>query len=109
MARLVLDRRIQFYRATLEDDDVARTEVFAAHGDPLWASKVDVSDGERALGGGVSASLTSRFVIYSTSYSRDLTPKDQIEFDGNRFNVSGIKTRGRNRFLEITAGAKVDG
>lgn len=109
MGRVQLDRRVQIHRSTPSDDGLSSTDVWAAHGEPLWASKTDVSDGERARAGGVSANLTSRYVVYSTEFTRKLSPKDRIEFDGEPFEIFGIKTVGRDRLLEITAGKKVDG
>ena len=103
-----LDRRISFERFTLDDDGFGQVETWAAHGGSVAASKVDVSDGERMRADSVSASLTSRFVVRSSDFSRDLTPKDRIVYKGHVFAVYGIKELGRNNRLEITAGAEVD-
>ena len=103
-----LDRRISFERFTLVDDGFTKVEEFAAHGSPVWASKVDVSDGEKMRSDGVAAMLTSRFVIRSSEFSRGITPKDRITYKGETFAIFGIKENGRNKMLEITAGARVD-
>lgn len=102
-----LDRRIQFRRAAPLDDGFQEVEEFADHGDPVWASKTDVSDGEKMSAGAVSASLTARFVVRSSAFTRDLTAKDALTYNGVTFAIFGIKEIGRNDQLEITAGAEV--
>lgn len=103
-----LDRRISFERFTLVDDGFQKVETWAAHGASVSASKTDVSDGERLRAGEVSATLTSRFVVRSSIFTRALTAKDRIKYRGETFAVFGIKELGRNNMLEITAGARVD-
>jgi len=103
-----LDRRVQFERFTLTDDGFGQVEAWADHGTPVAASKTDVSDGEKMRAGEVSASLTSRFEIRSSAFTRALTPKDALSYNGETFQIFGIKEIGRNQRLEITAGARVD-
>lgn len=104
-----LDRLVQFQRATITDDGFSGVETFADHGAAVWAEKTDVSDGERARAGEVSAQITSRFHVRSSAFTRDLTPADRLIYDQRTFNIYGIKElEGRNRLLEITAGARVD-
>lgn len=102
-----LDRLLQFERVTLTDDGFGMAEVWAAHGAPVAASRQDVSDLERAAAGSIEASLLSRFVVRSTAFTRDLTPRDRLTHDGRTWNILGIKEAigGRRRFLEITARA----
>ena len=102
-----LDRRIQFRRYTEVDDGFSKVENWADHGSPVWASKQDVSDGERVRGAEVSATLTARFVIRSSVFSRDLTAKDALTYKGVTYEIFGIKEIGRNKWLEITSGAEV--
>lgn len=104
-----LDRRIQFRRYTTSDDGFSQVETWGDHGTPVSASKKDISDGERISAGEVSATLTSRFTVRSSVFTRDLNAKDRVVYSGNTFNIFGIKEIGRNNMLEITAGAKVDG
>ena len=103
-----LDRRIQFRRFTLTDDGFAQVQAWANHGAPVAASKTDVSDGEKMRSGEVSASLTSRFEVRSSVFTRALTAKDALTYNSETFQIYGIKEIGRNRRLEITAGARVD-
>ena len=103
-----LDCRISFERFALVDDGFQSVETWPAHGNSVAASKDDVSDGERVRAGEESATLTSRFIVRSSSFSRHLTAKDRIKYKGETFEIFGIKEQGRNKMLEITAGAKVD-
>lgn len=104
-----LDSRIQFRRAGWTDDGFTKVGDFVDHGPELWASKVDVSDGERLRAGEVSATITSRFVVPSMAMTRGITPKDQLVCDGVTYAIFGIKDIGKRWRLEITAGARVAG
>jgi head-tail adaptor len=102
-----LDRRIQFQRYVLEDDGFSEVKKWADHGSEIWASKTDLKDWEKLRGDGVSASLTSRFQVRSSVFTRGLTVKDAIKYSGVTYEIFGIKELGRNDILEITAGAEV--
>uniref|UniRef100_UPI0040483DEA phage head closure protein n=1 Tax=Yoonia sp. TaxID=2212373 RepID=UPI0040483DEA len=102
-----LDRRIQFRRYTMTDDGFSKVETWADYGTSVWASKKDVSDAERMRAGEVSAVLTARFEVRSSSFTRGLTAKDAVSYRGVAYNIFGIKEFGRNNRLEITAGAEV--
>lgn len=103
-----LDRRVKFQRATLVDDGFSGVETFADHGSPVWASKQDVSDGERWRAGEVAAHITTRFVVRYSAFSADLTPKDRLVVDGVTYGITGVKEIGRREALEITASARAD-
>lgn len=104
-----LDRRVQFRRAALVDTGFERAEAWANHGAPVWASRKDVSDGERWQAGEVQAHITTRFVVRWSVFSKGLTPKDRLVCEGREFDIVGIKeVAGRGRFLEITAAARAD-
>jgi SPP1 family predicted phage head-tail adaptor len=103
-----LDRRVQFHRSTLIDNGLTEIETWADHGTPVWAGKVDVSDGEKLRADQVAASLTSRFVVRHNSFTAGLTTKDRIVYDGVVFEIFGIKEIERREGFEITAGARVD-
>jgi len=111
-----LDRLVQFRRAELVDDDYTTalrwdevTPENDNHGSPIWASKADVSDAERWRAGEVAASITTRFVVRWSAFSRDLTPKDRLVCEGLEYNITGIKEgKGRRQWLEITAAARTD-
>lgn len=104
-----LDRRVQFRRATLVDQGSSMAEQWADHGSPRWASKTDISDGERSRAGEVQAHVTTRFVIRWSSFSAGLTAKDRLVCEGREYDISGIKEIGpRRTLLEITAAARAD-
>jgi head-tail adaptor len=103
-----LDRRIQFRRYTETDDGFQKTKVWADHGSPVWAKKTDVSDSERLRSGEVSAMLSTRWVVRSSAFTRALTPKDALAYEGRTFEIFGIKEQGRRDYLEITTAAQVD-
>lgn len=109
MRRGRLDRQVQFQRYTEEDDGFGKVEKWVDHGDPIHASKADVSDGERYRAQEVSASITTRFVVRWSMFTRDIDPKDRIMCEGLTYDISGVKEVGeRRRWLEITAAARAD-
>jgi SPP1 family predicted phage head-tail adaptor len=105
-----LDRRIVIERATVTynafNEPVATWATYAT----VWASRKDVSDGEKLAAGQVGASLSSRFVVRSDATTKAIKPVDRINFDGAVWSIFGIKetSEGRNRFLEITAARDLD-
>jgi len=110
-----LDRQVRFQRADLVDDGFSSVEVWEDedgplwHGEPVWAQKTDVSDGEKWRAGEVAATITTRFVVRWSSFSSGLTPKDRLFCEGQTYDITGIKeVGGRRRWLEITASARDD-
>jgi len=105
-----LDRKIQVRRYTEEDDGFGMVKVWADHGDPLWAHRADVSDGEKFAAAQVQATVTTRFTVRSSEFSRDINPRDRIQHDGLEFNITGAKEtkEGRLQFIELTASARTD-
>ena len=103
-----LDRRVQFLRATVTDNGIEQVETFTEHGAEVWASKEDISDGERWRAGEVAAHITARFQVRSSEFSRGLSPKDRLSCAGVTYDISGIKEVGRLQMLEITAAARAD-
>lgn len=69
-----LDRKVQFMRATPQDDGFTVRDVWAALDAPVWASRTDISDGERWRAAEVQAAVTTRFVVRSSAFSRGITP-----------------------------------
>lgn len=103
-----MDREIQFRRATQNDDGVAQEDVWGDHGAPVWSSRRDVSDGEKARSDQVQASIIARFTVRYSSFTGELTPRDRLVCDGLTWDITGIKRIGRNDRLEITAAARLD-
>lgn len=104
-----LDRRVQFLRATLADDGyTTAAESWGDLGGPVWASKDDISDGERWRAGEVQAHITTRFRVRWSGFTAGITPKDRLVCGGVTYDISGIKEVGRRDLLEITAAARAD-
>lgn len=108
-----LDHRIQFQRATVVDDGLTETLVFAAHGDAVWGSRKDISDGERWNGerwqaGALHAQVTTRFVVRWSAFAAGITPKDRLDCGEMGYEIVGIKVIGRRKLIEITANARID-
>lgn len=103
-----LDRRVQFRRAVLVDDGIASKLQFANHGSPVWASKLDVSDGERYRAAEVQAVVTTRFRVRWSAFTAAITPKDRLVCEGRDYDITGIKEIGRREYVEITAAARQD-
>lgn len=104
------DRRVQFQRAGETDDGFTTVKTtHVDYGNPVWASKTDIQDAERWRAGSVGATITTRFEINSSEFTRGLTPKDRLTCASVSYDISGIKeTGGRRKHLEITASARAD-
>lgn len=106
---VLLDRMVQFRRATLSDSGVSDDETFVDHGVPYPAAKKDVNDSERWRAGEVGASMTTRFTVRYSGFTAGITPKDQLVCDGKTYEITGIKeVQDRRTYLEITAAARND-
>lgn len=103
------DRRIQFRRYVVTDDGYSSVETWQNEGQAIWASRRDVSDGEKAANGSVFAEISARFVVRSDTFTRSITPKDRLIEEGQEFDIIGLKQLGRRDYLEITAVAASDG
>lgn len=108
MSAGALDRRITIRRGTVTNTGLGTTTVWADQV-TLWASRKDISDGERAAAGMVQGTVVSRFVVRSSSVSRGIKPKDRLIEGGLTYEITGIKEIGRRDRLEITAEARMDG
>jgi SPP1 family predicted phage head-tail adaptor len=104
-----LDRRIQFQRATLTDNGLEQVQTFANHGAAIWASKADISDGERWRAGEVQAHVTTRFTVRWSSFTADIDPRDRLVCEGVVYEIAGEKeAKGRRQWLEFTCAARND-
>lgn len=107
MSAGALDRRITLSRETVTNTGLGPTRTWTVL-TTLWASRKDVSDGEKATAGTVQSTVVSRFVVRSSIASRGLLPKDRLAEGGLTFEITGIKEVGRRDRLEITAQARRD-
>lgn len=101
-----LDRRITIQRVTEGDqNEFGEPGETWASLTTVWAKRSDVSDAERVAAGQRGSALMSRFVIRSSTTTKTITSKDRLSYDGDTWNIHGVKetAEGRNRFIEITA------
>ena len=103
-----LDRRVQFRRKALVSDGLGFAESWANHGAPVFASREDISDGERWRAGEVAAHVTTRFVVRYSAFAADINPSDRLNLEGREYDIFGIKQIDRKRWIEITAAARND-
>lgn len=103
-----LDRRITIERlGTTYNDDNEPVSVWTALA-TRWASKQDVSDGEKIRAAEVGATVTTRFQVRWDSVTETITAADRIIYDGQEYEVAGTKELGRREGIEITASRQND-
>jgi phage head-tail adaptor, putative, SPP1 family len=100
-----LDRKITIQRYTSVPNEFNEPIETWADFFTCRAKRRDVSDGEKFAAGQIGSTLTTRFVVRSSSETRTLTTKDRLVHEGATFNILGVKeaNEGRFRFIEITA------
>lgn len=107
------DRQIQIRRAVGGDDGYGNVVIgWANQGGLIWALRQDVKDVEKVQSGAVMATITSRFQVRNTPFTRGITPADALNCDGQVYNITGRKEAsqyGRRQLLEFTAEARADG
>ncbi len=104
-----LDRRVQFRRAALVNAAPGKGDHWQDHGPLISAARHDVTEEERFRWGALAATLSTRFHVRSTPFTRDLTPEDRLICEGIEFEITGITEvpeAGRRRLLEIAATRK---
>lgn len=102
------NRMVQFRRAAQVFDGLSTTDVWSDYGDAVWASKSDISDGERWRAGAVAANITTRFSVRYSGFAATITPVDRLTCEGREYDISGVKEIGRREGFEITAAARSD-
>lgn len=102
-----LDRLVQVTRFEVQGRDPAGGLVgeWLLIGDPIPASRTDVSDRETFVAGLQDNKLMTRFVVRATDTTRAIRRSDKLDHEGIRFRIEGIKEvpSPRRAFLEITA------
>ena len=103
-----LNRRIQLQRMAKTPDGGGGYSIeWQNLGDPIHASRQDVSDAERVLGGVWTGRLVTRFVIRASDFARGIKRSDRLVHEGIAFEIDGIKEVPPGRaFFEITAQAE---
>lgn len=103
-----LDRRIELHRVSVSTNafnEPVETFTLVA---TLWASKVDVSDGERWRAQQVAAINMARFQTRWDAVTSTINPKDRIKFEGEFWEILAVKELGRRQGIEITAVTRTD-
>ena len=105
-----LDRLITVLRSELIDTGFGMSPGPFEPVGTVPAHRADISDGERWRAAEVQASVTTRFTVRSSTFTRAIKPQDRISCEGLDYNISGIKQvpDRRGALLEITASARTD-
>lgn len=104
-----LDREITLERFTATQDEGSGEDIQVwAPIATVWASKRDISDGEKFAASEVVAEMSTRFQIRWDQSWSDLNPKDRVVYEGRIYGIVGVKELGRRDGLEITAAARAD-
>jgi SPP1 family predicted phage head-tail adaptor len=101
-------RRVTLQRATVTRNDF--NEEIEAWGTlaVVWAHRKDVSAAEQMRASEVGAQLSTRFRIrYSTTVST-LNPRDRLIYRGLTYNITGVREKDANRWLEVDCVARDD-
>lgn len=103
-----LDRRISIERySTTYNEDNEPVSAWAEVA-KRWASKQDVSDGEKIRAAEVGASVTTRFQVRWDSVTETITAADRLVYDGQVYEIAGTKELNRREGIEITASRQND-
>jgi len=103
-----MKRRVTFQRATVTVDsyggEVETWNTLAS----VWMHRRDASAGESYKAQEVGSQLSIRFTIrYSTAVA-DLNPRDRVLYNGDVYNITGVREIKRNRILEVDAVIQLD-
>ncbi|MCI5096654.1 MAG: head-tail adaptor protein [Rhodobacteraceae bacterium] len=101
--RRLLDQTITVLKPQTGKDAFGDSVDAYDEGRSVRASHSPVSDAEKQGNGQLGRMSVSRFVVSHTSYTAKISGKDRIAFEGAEWMISGLKTVGRKRFIEITA------
>ncbi|PZU77766.1 MAG: head-tail adaptor protein [Sphingomonas sp.] len=101
-----LNRRVAIFRRAAADDGFSSSPGVPVNIGSRWTEKRDVSDAERFVAASQGLVVTTRFVLKFDSLTSSLKADDQLECEGVRYEVVGIKEVGGRRVgIEITAKA----
>ena len=109
MSAGALDRRLQFRRDLGTVGPLGKAEDWQDLGAPVWGSRRDIGDREKAAAGTIFAETSARFQIRASAFARGIRPADRLLCDGLLWEVLGLKEIGRGDRIEITASARRDG
>ena len=103
-----MNRRVTLQRATMTRNEFnEEVETWGTLAE-VWASRQDVSAAESFRAQEVGAQLTTRFRIRYGTTVASLNPRDRLLYVGTVYNITGVREKQRNRWLEIDAAARAD-
>jgi SPP1 family predicted phage head-tail adaptor len=98
-----MNRRATFQRATVTFDSFGgEVETWGTLAS-VWIHRRDASAGESYKAQEVGGNLTMRFRIRYSSTVATLNPRDRVLYNGRVFNITGVREKQRNRWLEVDA------
>lgn len=98
-----LDQRILVKKAQSGRTGMGHSKPGFSEGDPLRANFEPVRDSERWQAGRTSATAMARFTVRNRGKGALIGRDDLVTFRGEDWLIIGLKLRGRNLGLEITA------
>jgi SPP1 family predicted phage head-tail adaptor len=97
------DRRIEFEKPTATVNAYGEESLAWASYATVWAELVRTSSmKETATDMQDAATTTVIFKVRSSASTRIITPKYRVNYNGNRYDITGIEEIGRNDQLQFT-------
>jgi SPP1 family predicted phage head-tail adaptor len=100
-----LDREISIEHPVQSTDELGGIETVWMPKAQVWASKEDVSDGERARVSELGASVTTRFRIH---WGADAKVTDRVICEGRVYDLVAVKELGRHEGQELSGNARAE-
>lgn len=103
-----MNRRATIQRATVTrnsfNEEVETWGTLAS----VWIDRRDVSAAESFRAQEVGAQIGTRFTIRYSSDVADLNPRDRLTYGGLTYQITGVREKQRNRWLEVDCVARPD-
>jgi SPP1 family predicted phage head-tail adaptor len=103
-----MNRRVVLQRATVTRNEFNEEIETWATLAMVWARKDDVSAAESFRAQEVGAQLTTRFRIRYSATVATLNPHDRVLHAGRLYNITGVREKQRNRWIEVDCVARND-
>jgi len=98
-----MNRRATFQRATVTFDSFGgEVETWGTLAS-VYIHRRDASANENYKAQEVGSSLSMRFRIRYSSLVATLNPRDRVLYNGDVYNITGVRETKRNRWLEVDA------
>lgn len=96
-----MNRRGTFQRATTAPNGFNEPVQTWATLATVWLRKADVSAGEAFKAQEIGAELTTRFTVRHSTTLAGLTPKDRLVYGGDTYEITGVREKQMNRWIEV--------